>query len=72
MILVIQLQNKKYAIAEKHTQLVSSLTRSLQTSRTATKIARSHVTIVLLEAFSYKLLKTWKQDSQTFKKKNKE
>jgi hypothetical protein len=70
--LIFNFRKKAYAVAEKHTQLVSSLTRSLQTSRTATKVARSHVTVVLFEAFSYKLLKTWKQDSQTFKKKNKE
>jgi hypothetical protein len=55
-------------LRKKHTQLVSSLTTSLQTSRTATKVAKSHVTVVLLEAFSYKLLKTWNQDSQTIKK----
>jgi hypothetical protein len=39
-------------LRKKHTQLVISLTTSLQASRTTTKVARSHVTAVLLEAFS--------------------
>jgi hypothetical protein len=41
---------------------------SLQTSRTATRVARSHVTKVLFDAFSYKLLKTWNQNSKGKKK----
>jgi monoamine oxidase len=57
------------ATTEKHTQLVNSFTTSLQTSRTATRVARSHVTKVLFDAFSYKLLKTWKQTAQKLKER---
>jgi hypothetical protein len=53
---------------EKYTHLVNSFMTSLQTSRTATRVARSHVTKVLFDAFSYKLLKTWNQNSKGKKK----
>jgi hypothetical protein len=59
----LRIKGDGYCRCRKHTQLVNSFTTSLQTSRTATRVARSHVTKVFFDAFSYKLLKTWKQNS---------